>query len=237
VEQVVTTETSPVVEAAATPAKGQPEQTQIAPEVEAHAASLPATKTGDSQSGEWEKVETPSEAHDRQLFEIQAELADAAVEIAEAKAATKSAAKRFESLVERYAELKNSEPERLPLFDRETPKPKPATESTSSQPSDQPSTETTPATESTPAETPEVTPEVDPNGWRSVSITDLDIPAGTAKLLIEAGIDTIGKMADFTATPNQRLTDVKGIGQGKAERIENAMIAFWAANPQFCRGS
>ena len=53
--------------------------------------------------------------------------------------------------------------------------------------------------------------------------------------LAEAGIETIGGMLEFTKPGEggycKTLTDIKGIGTGKAEKIENALEEFWASHP------
>ena len=74
-------------------------------------------------------------------------------------------------------------------------------------------------------------PESEP--WRDVPIADLGrfglSPTIVAKL-VDAGLGTIGSMADYTAS-EKRLTDLPGIGPGKAEKIEEAMLGFWASQP------
>ena len=45
-----------------------------------------------------------------------------------------------------------------------------------------------------------------------------------------AGIDTVGQLADYSAS-EKRLTDVAGIGPGKAQAIEDRLLEFWQDNP------
>ena len=72
-------------------------------------------------------------------------------------------------------------------------------------------------------ETPEDT------SWRDVEISYLT-QHGLSESIVNAiednGINTIGKLADFTE--KNPLTDLKKIGQAKAEAIEKALESFWA---------
>lgn len=65
--------------------------------------------------------------------------------------------------------------------------------------------------------------------WRNVPL-DTMFHGALLRSLKQAGLATVGKLADYTAT-NQRLTDIDGIGEGKATQIEEAMMRFWEANP------
>lgn len=83
-----------------------------------------------------------------------------------------------------------------------------------------------------PKQTPDEN-EVQPDRWRSDSITSLavyGIPDGTLNALIEAGIATIGALADYSAA-DKRLTDIDTIGAAKAEKIENALMDYWRDHP------
>lgn len=63
--------------------------------------------------------------------------------------------------------------------------------------------------------------------WRSVTIEELGIGYDSLR---EAGISTLGRLADFTAA-NKKLIDLKGVGQSKVEKIEKAVEKYWAENP------
>lgn len=68
--------------------------------------------------------------------------------------------------------------------------------------------------------------------WRETLIAVLALPPAIVDSLASAGIDTIGKLADYTK-PNdsgycKKLTDIDGIGPGKAEKIEQSLEEFWA---------
>lgn len=67
--------------------------------------------------------------------------------------------------------------------------------------------------------------------WRDFPISHLQLAEGITKSLTEAGIETVGAMADYSSG-GKALTDIKGIGPGKAEQIENRMTEFWKQNPE-----
>lgn len=76
------------------------------------------------------------------------------------------------------------------------------------------------------------TTETDDDSWKPTPIIELDGLAEPIKnKLLDAGISTVGELADFTATGNL-LTDVKGIGAAKAEKIEAALEKFWEGRKQ-----
>lgn len=70
--------------------------------------------------------------------------------------------------------------------------------------------------------------------WRNVQLSTL-FEGALLKSLVSAGLTNVGLLSDYTAT-EKRLTDIDGIGPGKAEAIENTMLAFWRDNPQYCDG-
>lgn len=81
----------------------------------------------------------------------------------------------------------------------------------------------------------------DPPDWRSVRLDDpnyfpsLAGQKGTLAKLAEAGIETVGQMVAFQSSQNgggKDITDIKGIGSGKAEKISDAMECFWRDNPE-----
>lgn len=63
--------------------------------------------------------------------------------------------------------------------------------------------------------------------WREIPLEVLGFPVGIHAKLHEAGLLTLGAIADWTASGKQ-LTDIPGIGPGKAGRIEDALGRFWA---------
>lgn len=75
----------------------------------------------------------------------------------------------------------------------------------------------------------------DDETWRDAPIDDLvgcGLKAGIAQLLAEKNITTIGKLADYTSNGYDRLTDIEGIGAGKAEQIDEALQAYWVKHPR-----
>lgn len=73
--------------------------------------------------------------------------------------------------------------------------------------------------------------KADPEPWRSVSVQvlvdDYSLPKRTFDALVDAGLDTIGKIADYTSR-GKLLIDIKGISNAGVENIEQAMSDFWA---------
>lgn len=65
--------------------------------------------------------------------------------------------------------------------------------------------------------------------WRDVLLDTL-FHGALLKSLNKAGLVTVGNLADFSAS-EQRLTDLEGIGPGKAAQIEDRMLQFWEQNP------
>jgi len=66
--------------------------------------------------------------------------------------------------------------------------------------------------------------------WREVSLSTL-FEGGLLKNLKAAGLDTVGKLSDYTAS-ERRLTDIGGVGNAAGQKIEDRMLQFWAANQQ-----
>ena len=66
--------------------------------------------------------------------------------------------------------------------------------------------------------------------WRAATIEEIGIPPAICKLLRENNkIETMGQIADHCE--DYELTDLKKIGKTKAEKIEQAMDAYWQAHP------
>jgi hypothetical protein len=71
-------------------------------------------------------------------------------------------------------------------------------------------------------------PEDTDDSWRAIGMEEVLAgikPASIIQALAEAGITTIGAYADYRA--KNKLTDVAGIGESKAAKIEAAEAAFW----------
>jgi hypothetical protein len=64
--------------------------------------------------------------------------------------------------------------------------------------------------------------------WQLYSLQLMtDIPAAIRNSLHEANLNTLGELAEYTK--RNRLTDIPGVGPAKAEKIEDALEKFWAA--------
>jgi DNA-directed RNA polymerase alpha subunit len=62
--------------------------------------------------------------------------------------------------------------------------------------------------------------------WRQASVAELGLPEIIVTLLCESGLETIGKIADYSES-GKRLTDIPNIGEKKAEVIERALEEYW----------
>lgn len=71
------------------------------------------------------------------------------------------------------------------------------------------------------------------DAWRAVSVTELGVSEGILGAMEEAGLTTLGKLAD-AMDGDQWWRSIAGIGEGKATQIEDAFSEFWANNPQYC---
>lgn len=69
------------------------------------------------------------------------------------------------------------------------------------------------------------------DSWKAIKLTEAlpDLSAAILAKLHEASIDTMGELQQWTADGKKRITDIKGIGAGAAEKIEEACTAFWAS--------
>lgn len=66
--------------------------------------------------------------------------------------------------------------------------------------------------------------------WRDHPMSEL-FEGALLKSLKKAGITTVGELADYTSGEHGHLTEIEGIGPGKASKIEDVMLQFWAENP------
>jgi hypothetical protein len=66
--------------------------------------------------------------------------------------------------------------------------------------------------------------------WADVPLSDL-FENSLLKKLQAAKLVTVGDLANFSANPDNRLTDLEGIGPGMAGKIEDRMLQFWQSNP------
>ncbi len=71
--------------------------------------------------------------------------------------------------------------------------------------------------------------------WRSVTVTEVGIPEGLCTKLRENPenpLATLGDIVDWQADGYHHLTDIPGIGEGKADQLEKCMTAYWDAHPE-----
>lgn len=78
------------------------------------------------------------------------------------------------------------------------------------------------------AEKPKAQPPADDDRWRGISIDDLDLPKTLRDKLRDADILDVGGIADWTSS-GKMLTDIKGVGEKKAELIQDALEKVWAS--------
>ena len=64
--------------------------------------------------------------------------------------------------------------------------------------------------------------------WRNFPLERLGLAPSIIKSLNDADIKTMGELATYSA--DKRLTDIEGIGPGKAQQIEDATMQYWAEN-------
>lgn len=69
--------------------------------------------------------------------------------------------------------------------------------------------------------------------WKDLSLGEalLGVPAGIIDKLADAELRTMGELTAFSSE-QRLLTDVPGIGQLKADKIEEALTAFWERRRQ-----
>jgi hypothetical protein len=66
------------------------------------------------------------------------------------------------------------------------------------------------------------------DSWQSFPVGKLDLPPSLVQILTEDNsIRTVGDISKWTA--RNRLTDLKKVGEAKAEKIEEALGKFWAS--------
>lgn len=147
--------------------------------------------------------------HDFQkaLSDATGRLAAAVLERLKAEAAHKLAKAEEKAAGETLQKIVSRGVENYPLFDVESK----AEESTEA---DDQSSEEAESTD-------------DSEAWRAVEIGEINVPESILNKLIEAGIETVGDLADWSGS-GKKLTDINGIGAAKAEKIEAAMDEFWA---------
>lgn len=85
-------------------------------------------------------------------------------------------------------------------------------------------------------EPPATATTADAEAWRRFELAGLDLSPAIVQTLADNDLTTMGQLCDFTAGGGL-LTDLKKIGRGKAEKIEDACERFWAEHPEFGEGA
>lgn len=190
----------------------------------------------------WTIAGNPADVDWREKVQAaQLELKNAEDELLSLKEEAKVAKKAAEVALDRLKRIIDRGPEQLPLFDKEkTEEEKEAHAKAQSREEDAEEEEMVeaPAAAEAACDEPADSSAADcrlsaadssPDAWRSVTVEALGLPQGICDCLREGGLPTLGELADYTAS-GATLTLVKGIGPGKAGKIEEACEAYWAAN-------
>jgi uncharacterized coiled-coil protein SlyX len=75
-------------------------------------------------------------------------------------------------------------------------------------------------------------PVAEPDAWRKATLAELGITtAGLVEKLALNGLETMGAICDYTNS-GKRLIDIKGIGKGAAQKVDDAIEKYWTAHPQ-----
>jgi hypothetical protein len=76
--------------------------------------------------------------------------------------------------------------------------------------------------------------EHDTEDWRAFPVAQLGLPEKLVDAMAEAELFNVGDVNDFTMS-GKRFIDIKGIGQAKAEKIDDALLKFWQDHPEYTR--
>lgn len=133
----------------------------------------------------------------------------------EAKEETKEAEADWKSAVTRQQQVIKGLREELPLFDR-------------------PYYEAKTKIAGVAAEVKAEKAQASSEAWRAVPLSHTTIPSNIVAILAESNYVTIGDIANL-GNSGLPLTDIKGIGPSKAEKIETGLAEFWAKNTQYSR--
>lgn len=185
-----------------------------------------------------EKLEAAESDHRQRVKGASDDVARWALEQVRTGAAHKMAKAEFKLAVDRLENIVNRGPEYMPLFDANGQDPR-TDQPGKSEPA-QPSTveaafdptNPTPAEAATDAPNDTAADET----WRAITLAETPIPAPIVAKLAAANILTVGQLSDYTV-PNaagfsNELTSIAGIGKAKAEKIEAAMVEFWATRKE-----
>lgn len=179
-------------------------------------ASPPALSTADA------KAEMA-----RQIREMKSDVADQACEVSRREASLKSANKDFKAMVEELRDLEsrfNAGDYGLPF----TPGAAAGDQGAQAAPLEGQKSIDFSAAETQKDQTPVAETAKEDDSWRSAPLSELTGLSGKLlETLEDSGLKTMGQLADYTSSGKQ-LTDLSGIGPGKATKIEEACDEFWA---------
>lgn len=72
----------------------------------------------------------------------------------------------------------------------------------------------------------------EPEAWRAFPLAGVEqFPEAALEAFEAVEVRTLGELADWSAF--KKLTDLAGVGDATAEKVEGALLAFWAAHPEF----
>lgn len=146
--------------------------------------------------------QTPEETYQLRRAALEKELSTTVLELVELEATVKATKATYKEWAEELRRHISKGPEHHPLFDQAAPT----------------------ADEPTGA-----------GDWRSVTVEEVGIPEGLCTRLREnpkKPLATLGDITDWLGDDDHHLTDIPGIGPGKADQIEACMTAYWEAHPE-----
>lgn len=69
--------------------------------------------------------------------------------------------------------------------------------------------------------------------WRAARLDSLGIPSAVLRKLADSNYHTVGDVYNLTSRKDMSLQDIKGIGERAENQILDALLKFWADNPQY----
>lgn len=163
--------------------------------------------------------DTAESAYRRRIADLEHQYTDAGRQVATLQARLKMAKGMQAEILEQLTETIASGPERHPLFDDQ---PKSKGEPEQSQTTAEAAVEN--ATE------PTTTPQAAYDLWRDVELQHVSgLTGAMLGLLYDAGVETVGQFEDLRGSKGGLLR-VKGVGRGKADKMEDAMLKWLSEN-------
>lgn len=229
------------------PAAVTPKETPVEPvaetpvEPEAVAPEAPATEEPKVDESETDPIPEPSEAElilaeiTESADEVQAayeewQSAESAAKAAKEEA--KEAEANWKSCVTRQQTVIRGSREKYPLFDQKYVRAKQGIEKSVNQIAAEDARAAKAQAEQAAKIAAVQADPVAKDAWRAVPLSNTKIPSNIIAILEEANYRTIGDISNLTNS-GLCLTDIKGIGQAKAQKIEDALTQYWADHPEF----